>query len=227
MLLEAGKTLEHILAFLHREVGYDADDFQMRQGDHGDGVLLPLGRTYFQTVAAHAGRIQRQVHRQLASIALGQCVQLAGDFQVADHLVHAVGQGVFHLAQAGGAQAHQAALEALFPNDAGFLVTGDADAADAHANGRRHQQGDASAIGIGLHHGADLALASHQFLDAGNVVLEGGLVNLQPGIAFGHARDCGRVVTGGVQQRGCVGEAGAAGEGQGDGQAAKGVSGHI
>ncbi|MNF70806.1 hypothetical protein D3C84_527300 [compost metagenome] len=212
LVLELGQALQHVLAFLYREVGHDPRHLQGVHAGHCHSIPLPLRRAHLQAIAAHTRRVQGQVHGELAATALGQGVKLSGDFQVADQLLDAIGQGIFHLADAGAAQAHQATLEALRPGDAGLFIAGDTDAVDAHFDGGRNQQGNTGAVGIGLHHCADLALASQALLELGNIAFEGSLVDFQPGVAFGAARVTWRVIGAGLEQRSGMQGVGGAGQ---------------
>ncbi|MOA17934.1 hypothetical protein D3C78_1382170 [compost metagenome] len=127
---------------------------------------------------------------------------------------------MLHFAEGGGTHAHQAAGEAVLADDARLFVAGDADAGDAGGDHRGHQQIDAVAIGVGLHHRADLRLGADVLLEGSDVVLEGSLVDLDPGVGRLSLRAGGIGGAGGVDQGGggqCM--AGEQGEGNRDGEA--------
>ncbi|MCY1451721.1 hypothetical protein D9M71_686010 [compost metagenome] len=153
-------------------------------------------------------------------LGLRQLGDLLGECEVADQFFHVVLQGVLNFAEGGGAHAHQASGEAVFADDARFFVAGHADAGDAGGDHRGHQQVDAVAVSVGLHHRADLRLGADMLLQRGDVVLESDLVDLDPGVgALGLAAG-GIGGASGVDQGGC-GQcmAGEQGEGNRDGEA--------
>ncbi|MNE69015.1 hypothetical protein D3C80_1647120 [compost metagenome] len=139
LLLEFRQALQHIFTFLDWEVGHDSDDIQMIQPGQIHRLLLSFSRAHFQTVAAHARRIQRQVDRQLHALAGGQCIELACNLQIAYQFFDVVAQCILDFINGSAAQTHQASLEAFFPCNTRLLIARHADTGDAHPDGGRDQ----------------------------------------------------------------------------------------
>ncbi|MNH75459.1 hypothetical protein D3C73_276990 [compost metagenome] len=184
LLLEFGESLKDIFSFFDREVGHDSDDVQMIQSGQINRLLSTCSRAHFQTVAAHARRVQRQVNRQLHAFSGGQFIELTCNLQVADQFFDVVAQCILDFFNGSAAQTHQAPLEAFFPCNTRLLVARHADTGDPHPDGGRDQQTNAISISVGFHHGTHLAFTRQPLLKLGDVSFEGGLINLQPGIGL-------------------------------------------
>ncbi len=213
--LELGQTHLDVLFLLHREVGHDADRGDPLELEHGQRVFLGISQAQIDAVAAHAGGVECDVHRDIGVVALGDVGDALGTHQAANQLLHLVGQGLLNLIRGGGTYPHQAAAEALLAGHTGLFVAGDADAGDARLDHRGDQQVDAVAVGVRLHDGADLRpLVAEAILEGLDVVLEGAEINFQPGIAGG-LHFAVAVIAGERQIGGCDGLTGQQAQDQG------------
>lgn len=194
LLVERCQALAHIVLVFHRKVGHQRDQLEvLLVGDLQCFTTAgPGGHLY--PVAAHAAGVERQVDAQRLAMALGDGVELAGEFGTAHQFFHVVLQGVFHFAEAGQAYPHQLPGEATGADHAGLLVAGHRHAGHALGNDRRHHQADTVAIGIGLEHGTQLGLAGQFGLQGADVVLQGAGADFDPGVAVLHGQGGGAVV---------------------------------
>ena len=103
-------------------------------------------------------------------------------FKIADGFLDIEAEGVFHLLGRRGADPDQPAAIAERAGNAGLVVGGDGDIADALGADRRHQQRDAIAIGVGLHHRAQPRIADRG-ADGIDIGLERFGIDFDPAVA--------------------------------------------
>ncbi|MNR00286.1 hypothetical protein D3C85_1160540 [compost metagenome] len=183
LLVEGRQALAHVVLVFHRVVGHQRHHLQALLAHDGQGVLAALLGVHLHAVAAHAAGVQRQVDAQGAPVAFGDGRCLAGEIGIADQLLDLVLQGFLQLGEGAGAHPYQLTLEAAGADHAGFLVAGDGDAGHVQGDHRGHQQADTMAVGVGLEHRAQLRLAVEFGLQGADIVFEGSLVDLHPGVA--------------------------------------------
>jgi len=177
--LQAGQQLRRLLA---RKVGHHADDPQPRRGHDVHCVALALVGAHLQAVAAHPGRVQRQMHVYAAAVLARDRAEGARRGQAADQFLDLPAQRPGHLLLGGRAHPHQLALEAAVTRHARFLVAGNTHVGDARADEAWHDELDAHPVSIGLHHRADPRTAHYRLADQPQVVFEHAQVHFDPGI---------------------------------------------
>lgn len=194
LLVERCQALTHIVLVFHGKVGHQRNQLEVFLVSDLQRFATAGPGAHLHPVAAHAAGIERQVDAQGLAMALGDGIELAGEFGAANQLFHVVLQGVFHFAEAGQAHPYQLPGKATGADHAGFLVAGHRHARHALGNDRRHHQADTVAIGIGLEHGTQLGLAGQFGLQGADVVLQGAGADFDPGVAVLHGQSGGAVV---------------------------------
>ena len=159
-------------------------DLQALQRQEGTGIGLAIIARELESIARHAASIQGKMHRQsLAGLALLiKRLEPCRRVRIAYELDNAQPKAVFHFIGRGGTDAINPAAIAELASHSRLIIGGDRHITNPLCNDRGDEQGNAIAIGVGLHYGAESGRAD---LGANgiNIGLKRGGIDLDPAIA--------------------------------------------